>query len=457
VTWYNKLTLNWATWEPGEPVQPGTVGFFDEQQRFAHYRTLADWGIVPRIAVAGLPDRHHQTQGDFQYSLKASGRSPDGFESLGTLDAGLRMTANREHACVLHMRDLSEAKIKHMDAVLGRIKELLLKGEWEIDSVVVASRVEARKGFAAVSLGSGRTFEAKADGDARLAGIADLGRAALELASRRDRGDFLFYDFGPGSTPSFSAIRVKRGLWDRLLPWRRDGGVLIDPNGRAYRELPENLIRHALEARRYDPAKSLMPAAELAAIAVEDLFEEVAELPGEEDSRQSYTGGRLLSFPLPVPPGPAALAAADPGDGAPPVVTAASPDGLARFALFRRDDGEYWLEVSTDARTEVPLLARLRYTTAESEQRELLVPVQGDSRSSSVVALLGYDGGAWRAWAPVPLATLWPAAADLVEVSIRSALTVATVRAWERLASAGPEDGRELITRAVEAPDAEDR
>lgn len=105
----------------------------------------------------------------------------------------------------------------------------------------------------------------------------------------------------------------------------------------------------------------------------------------------------------------------------------------------------------------MPLLARLRYTTAESERRELLVPVQGGPRSSSVVALPGYDGGAWRAWVPVPPDAMWSAAADLVEVSVRSALTVATVQAWERLASAGPEDGRELITRAVEAPGAEDR
>lgn len=460
VTWYNELTGNWATWEPGEPVQPGTVGFFDKQRRFTHYRMLADWGIVPRIAAAELPDRGRlvRSSGDFQYSVKASGQSPEGFESLGALDAGLRMTANREHACVLHMRDLSEAWIKDMDAVLGQIKGLLLKGEWEVDSVVVARRLEARQGFAAVALGSGHSFEAKADGDGRLADVVGIGRAALQLASRRDRGDFLFYDFGLGSTPSFSsAIRVKRGFWDRLLPWRREGGVLIGPDGRAYRELPEDLTRHALEARRYDPAKSLMPADELAAIAIEDLFEEVAELPGEEDSRQSHAGSRLLSFPLPVPPGPAALAAADPGEGAPPVVTAASPDGLAQFALFRRDDDEYWLEVFTDARTEVPLLARLRYTTAESEPRELLVPVQGGSQSSSVVALPGYDGGAWRVWVPVPSATMWSAAVDLVEVSVRSALTVATMRAWERLASAGPEDARELITRAVEAPGAESR
>jgi hypothetical protein len=316
--------------------------------------------------------------------------------------------------------------------------------------VVVARRLEARQGFAAVSLGSGQSFETKADGDASLAGV-DLGHAGLQLASGRDCGDFLFYDFGPGSTPSFSsAIRVKRDFWARLLPGRRNGGVLTGPDGRAYRELPEDISSHALEARRYDSVTSLMPVDELAAIAVEDLFEEVADLPGNED-------GRVLSFPLPVPPGPAALAAAHPGEGAPPVVTAASPDDRVRFALFRRDDGEYWLEVSADARTEVPVLARIRYTTANSEQMELLVPVQGGSQSSSVVALPGYSGGLWRAWVPVPPATIWSAAANLVEVSVRSALTAATVRAWERLASAGPEDGRELITRAIEAPGAEDR
>ena len=441
-------------------MQPGTVGFFDKRGRFTHYRTLADWGIVPRIAATELSGRSRlvRSAGDFQFNAKASGQSPDGFESLGALDAGLKLTANREHACVLHMRDLSEAWIKDMDAVLGQIKGLLLKGEWEIDSVVVARCLEARQGFAAVSLGSGHSFEARVDGDARLAGVTDLGRAELQLVSGRDRGDFLLYDFGPGSTPSFSsAIRVKRDFWDRLLPWRRDGDVLIGPDGRAYRELPDDLTSHALEARRYDPARSLMPADELAAIVIEDLFEEVADLPGEEDPRRPHAGGRLLSFPLPVPPGPAALAAADPHEGAPPVGTAASPDGVARFALFRRDNGEYWLEVSTEASTEVPVLARLRYTTVEQEWMELLVPVQGGSQSSSVVALHGYGGGAWRAWVPVPPSSMWSASADLVEVSVRSALTVATVRAWERLASAGPEDGRELITWAVGALGAEDR
>ena len=199
------------------------------------------------------------SDGDVHLDFKVSGQSSAGFEALGSLDAGFKATANREHACILHMRDLSEAWIENVEAVLSQIKALLVSGQWEVDLVVVARRLEARQGFAAVSLGSGRSFEAKADGRARVAGAADLGSAGFLLAPGSGRGDYLFWDFGPGSTPVFSsAIRVKRDLWDRLLPWRRDGGVLVGPDGRTYRELPGDLGGHELEARRYEPGVSSM-------------------------------------------------------------------------------------------------------------------------------------------------------------------------------------------------------
>lgn len=460
MTWYNELTGNWATWEPGDLVQPGTIGFFDQQMRFTHYRTLASYGIVPRISTAELPGRSRLvwSDGDIRLNVKAAGQSPAGFEALGALDAGLKATANREHACVLHLRDLSEAWIEDMDTVLRQVQELLLRGEWEIDSIVVARCTEARQGFAAVSLGSGRSFEVKADSGTHLADAADLGHAGFRLASGRDSGSFLFYDFGPGSTPVFtSAIRVRRGLWDRLLPWRHDGGVLIGPDGRKYRELPGSLSDHAPEARRYDPGKSLMSPGELSAIAVGDLFEEVVDLQGEQDadspagSGHEVDGGRILSFPLPAPPAAGALAAADPAEGAPPIAEAASPHGLARFALFERGDGEYWLEVSADARVQDPVIARLRYTTTDQQRKELVVPIAGGgTRSSSVVALHGYDRGPWRAWVPVPFASLWSGSADLVRASVRAALTSATMRAWEQVASVVPEHGRKLITQAIE-------
>jgi hypothetical protein len=466
VTWYNELTGNWATWEPGDLVEPGTIGFFDSQRRFTHYKTLAGHGIVPKLATAEWPGRTRLvwSDGDVHLGFKASGQSPAGFEGLGDLDAGLKVTANREHACVLHMRDLREAWIEDLDAVLRQLKRLLLEGTWEVDSVVVARCLEAQRGFAAVSLGSGQSFEVKADGGAHLAGVADLGHAGFTLSSGRGRGSFLFYDFGPGSTPVFSsAIRVRHDFWDRLLPWRHDGGVLIGPDGRPYHELPEDLSSHALEARRYDPVKSSMSPEELSALAIEDLFEEVVEFRDDADDRRLATsdvprpaGNRVLSFPLPAPPGPAALAAAGPAEGAPPVAEATSPDGQARFALFDRGEGEYWLEVSVHDSVRLPVLARLRYTTTGHRRREILVPIAGGANPAgasptSVVSVHGYDGGPWRAWVPIPLASLWSAPPELVQDSVDAALTRATVRAWERLACDGPEYGRQLIASAIEA------
>jgi len=466
VTWYYELTGNWATWEPGNRVEPGTIGSFDRRRRFNHFQTLADYRIVPKIASTGLPgSRLAWSDGEVHLDFKASGESSAGFEALGALDAGLKVTANREHGCILHMRDLSEAWIRNVDEVLAGIKALFISGHWDFDWIVVTRRLEVRRGFAAVSLGSGRSFEVKADADARVMGAADLGSAGLLLAPGRTRGDFLFYDFGPGSTPVFSsAIQVRRALRDRLMPWRRPGGTLTGPDRRAYRESPDDLGGHALEARRYDPGNSSMPPGELAAIPVEDLFEEVVDLPVEGDQRQSpdsgipgSTGARVLSFPLPAPPLPAALAAANPAEGAPPVREATAPDGLARFALFDRGDGEYWLEVSLAASTAVPVIIRLRYTTTEQQRTELLVPVGDGSQSTSLVALPGYDRGPWRAWSPVPSASVWSGSPEVVNASVRAALSSATVRAWERLASVAPEYGRRLITQAIRALGTEGR
>lgn len=468
VTWYHDLTGDWATWKPGDRVEPGSLGFFDRNQVFTHhYRTLADYKITPVIGTAERPGRSELvwSQDDFHVDLKASGQSSAHLGPVGSLGAAFKATSKREHACMLHMRDLSEAWIDNVEAVLSQIKGSLLGGEWDVPMVVVAHRTEARHGFAAVSLGSGRSFEAKADGRASIAGTADLGTAGLLLAPGSGRDGYLSWDFGPGSTPVFkSAIRVKRDLWDRLLPWRRDGGTLIGPDGRPYRELPGDLGGRELEARRYQPGVSAMSPEELSAMAVDDLFEEVTDLPDEVDAGQTpegsfpgTSGGRLLSFPLPVPPGPADLAAAGPAEGAPPVAETASPDGLTHFAVFDRGYGEYWLEVSVTGEAEIPVIIRLRYTTSERQRGELLVPVGGGTGSTSVVAVTGYDGGPWKAWSSIPVAGVWSASPDLLNASVRAALTSATVRAWERLAAAAPEYSRRLINQAIEEAGTGDR
>jgi hypothetical protein len=144
------------------------------------------------------------------------------------------------------------------------------------------------------------------------------------------------------------------------------------------------------------------------------------------------------------------VAAAVPADGAPAVAETVSPDGRARFALFDRGDGEYWLEVSAAA-TEIPTMIRLRYTTTARERRELLVPAGGLSASAALVKLDGYGGRPGRAWTSVPVASVWAGSPDLITASVGAALSAATLSAWERLASAAPDRRREMISQAIDA------
>jgi hypothetical protein len=120
---------------------------------------------------------------------------------------------------MLHMRDLSEAWITDMDAVLRQVQDRLLKGKWVIDSVVVARRTEARQGFAAGSLGSGQSFEVRAGGGARLAN--DSGTQLWDVAARKlvatlpaSPSAIDSVAFSPDGTILFIATTNGTELWD---------------------------------------------------------------------------------------------------------------------------------------------------------------------------------------------------------------------------------------------------
>ena len=289
VTWYNACSSgNWATWEPGSVVNPGDVGRFNKDRRFLPWGTLNDYKVrfTPSKEMPVAP-RLYATGSEFRVLTKAAGRAAPSFAGLGRLDAGVRITAKRKHACLLQLRKATESRIIDTKALLEQIATLLRSGAWDLDLVVVAGRVRARRGFAAISQGAGQSLELKASGDVRLAEVLEGGGAELLLASDRSTTDFLLYEFGRRETPCFyPPIRVKQSLWDRLLPWRPDGPWLIDSAGGCHdaSKLPTDLSGLVPEARRYNPQYSPMAPQELADIAAEDLFEEVTSLPDEHGS-----------------------------------------------------------------------------------------------------------------------------------------------------------------------------
>jgi hypothetical protein len=473
VTWYHGLSSEWVTWPPGTTVEPGAVGHFDSEGKFRHRHTLSDFGLSFRTGTRHRPGSVFvHSENGIHLKAKASAESGATFAFLGGADAGIKITAEREHACVLHMRDLSEAWIKDLEPIMVALRDGLLNKQWPVDNVVVVRRMKVKRGFAVISRKAGPAFEVKATGKINFADLADLAGAEFELTGERARNDFLYYEFGPGATPVFSeSIRVKRELWDKLLRWRRDRGVLIAPDGRRYKGPPEDLSKYLPKDRLFDPEHSAMSRQELMAIRVQDLFEEVDALPAEADPNlepSADSPARLLSFPRPVldkpvsevlakaksfllppPAGLAALAAATRG-AAPVLLDIASPDGITQFTWYSRGTGRYWLEVTLTRRAAVPAVVTVRYHAVDGAERDLLIPVAGeDDDPSSVVNVRDYaPDTAWSASPAItPADDVWPE--EIVVRSVQAAITADTARAWEQLIAIVSDDTGAIINREL--------
>jgi hypothetical protein len=468
VTWYHDLsTTDWATWLPGTPIRPGSVGVFNRERCFDHSgETLEDRGVAcARLSVEiPVPPIFYSTMGGFEFEPKVTAIVAPGFAILGEAEAAVKLTANTEHACLVQMLNPTVRQIENQRQVQEAVLARVIDGLWDIDLQVVMRRTRCTSGFAAVSRAGGQSVEFKTS--ARLpAVVTDQNLPGLELgvASGHSSSGFLLTRFIETSTPAFGGVvRVKRELWHKLLPWRSEGWYLVDPRGKRFlpSKLPLELSAYAPRDRCYDPARSSMSPAELSALMVEDVFEEVTMLPDEDEpSSASQSGGSpgpelaaVRSFPLPRSAIPSTLAAGgSTAEGQSILLDAAFEDGLVQFTVYDRGPGSYLLEVTFRRVGAQPNVVTIRYQATDGASRDLIVPVSGDgaTASSSTVSLPGYrpgtDGLAWLA--AVSAGQAWPA--ETVRRSVLAAAASATARAWERIAALVPAETREVIERAL--------
>jgi len=260
----------------------GDVGRFNEDRKFEHYENLrTDYKIRFRPSKEErVAPRRYSTAKDFRVETKAKGTSVPGF-GLGELDAAVKIIAKRKYACILQLSDATEVRITNANAVMRQIAKRVRAGDWELDLIAVAGRIQARQGFAAISQVAGQALELKVIGDVRLSKVLEIGSSELLLTSDWGTTGYFVRKFSGCDTPIFThTIRVKQSLWSRLLPWPDKEPWLIDPAG-GHRDLDKllaNLSHLPPEVRRYNPQRSAMSLAELSEIAPEDLFEEVTSL-----------------------------------------------------------------------------------------------------------------------------------------------------------------------------------
>jgi repressor LexA len=288
VTWHHRCSGDWATWEPGAVVDPGDVGRFDADRRFLHHENL---------------------RRDYDISFSTSGQNPaaprrcltDKYFRVETdaLHADVTVVSKQKHACILELNGVTETQIENTHAVMRRIADLVRAGTWELDLVVALARIQARRGFAAISQSAGQTLRLKLTGDAgprQIVAADGPGRipasgGELSVASASGAAGYLVYEFGSHMTPAFTrAIRVKQSLWSRLLPRQDQEPWAVDPGGRkGLDKLLAGLSHLPPQARRYDPQHSAMTSSELSDMAAEELFEEVASRPRRPDPGHGLT------------------------------------------------------------------------------------------------------------------------------------------------------------------------
>jgi hypothetical protein len=294
VRWFNESSAGkWATWEPGDLVQPGDVGNFNNELRFAHWMTLAEYGIPYEISPERPTlDRSYINANSFNFETKTSGEISPKFTTLGKVDAGLKLVSTKQGARILQVKNATESCLTEPADLLNAIAAVV-RGErgpkWPIDSMVVFDRIQANTGFAAISHAAGQSIELRASGEISVAPNVGALTADATLSSNRDATGFLLYEFSGFSgtaTPIFGPpLRVKQSWWSRLLPWEHDGDSIVDPVGQRWsvNKLPHNLSYLPIEARSYDPRRSAICKEELEEIALADLFEYVLSVSDLDD------------------------------------------------------------------------------------------------------------------------------------------------------------------------------
>jgi len=467
VTWYHERTNAWATWTPGEPVQPGDVGFFNEDRQFQHEESLkGTYEIKFELSPPrSLPDEELHSSDGMPAVQKFRAVSSAGFKFLAHLQAGFKAEAMRKDGFVLYMGNRTEESIAEADIrkVKDEIRRRLAQSAWDIDAVVVVSRIEARSGLAAVSSRGGITFEAGLDGGVHV-GQADAATAGLSMAASREIDGVDLYPFGPGSTPVITkAFRVRRDLWDRLLPWRpsehieSDSGRVSFGGKEGGLRLTSRYLRGLLpEERRFDPARSEITLAELSAISLDGLFEDVATLPDEPEPERvpelvRPRPGRTTWFGLPDLLISDRVAAADPSSRADPLLRVTA-DSLS-FDLHPRDLGNYRLRVTLISQESATLLVAVRYRVG-ADSNTVLVPLvdRGRGQPNALVMLRGFElRSHWERSLPFAPADFPPWGAEFIEPSVQAADTEGTLSAWDQVVAQIPREYAERLARALRA------
>lgn len=212
-----RLTGKGGIWFPGDQLEIGTTGFFDDGL-FRPRGHIEDFGIGIETVVSETPSNYSFTSSSgVEIKTKLKGETDKSFKMLTKGDAGIEIDFSRENAIVFSAPECYQHKIKKEDKLIDELIDKINDegANWEKRRAVITELQKASsiRILFSRSKNASIAFWAGASAGSGPFTIADLS-GNLEVADRRGE---IFETTNQGSTPLFLALRLKRIWWSQQL------------------------------------------------------------------------------------------------------------------------------------------------------------------------------------------------------------------------------------------------
>ncbi|MBT2367135.1 hypothetical protein J7E88_17930 [Streptomyces sp. ISL-10] len=248
VSWVYNETSDWATWEPGDPVNVGDIGYFDRSLKFTQADTAA------RL-LGNPPDvyQRHRVGRRLHYSSRYfSVTSKVGVGAPGMAAAEVTFVLKRGEGHVLQIGKGICEGLKNERELLEAAKRALIAEDWCLSWILICERTVVDGGFAVACRGQGASFTMGANVEPQALSHGVLAQVGLHML--RSDGHVNHWEFDTDSTPTFDRVwRVRPRLIDRLYG---DSAEWVQPDEVYYR-----------------PGRSSTTPANIEAMKLRELFE----------------------------------------------------------------------------------------------------------------------------------------------------------------------------------------
>ena len=201
------------TWLPGDVITLGMVGT-RIGPKFRNIKILTKYGIPFDTEMGqGMPDMNYRSRFGVTVKGKAAGEKIRD-STIPVANAGLIISLGFDGSYIFNLRDCVQRNIQDREGLGRKILERYYKKDWNFDSMIIDSVVEAQKSLIVVSERMFTKAEIAVKGATPTIGqVTDW---TVEVVSEICNAGVIYIRSNKPSTPLYSLMKIKDSWIERI-------------------------------------------------------------------------------------------------------------------------------------------------------------------------------------------------------------------------------------------------